>query len=376
MSEFDISRGTVSWFASSAPLTVAIFAAPLGIYLTRFSLKKTFVIGAFLQGAGILAPFCINYPSLLLTRALFALGTTLTVPVATAIAAEWFTSREMPLVNGFAMSFNNLGNALAYLATVPIATFISWKAPMVAYGAFAVTCATAWLIFGRDRKTGGIAREGIQPQDRVKIPQISIKQVLSQRSTILLALATMGSWSLSNAIGSWLPTYYHEVFKMPLEGASSITAIITGAGVFASVFGGMLSMRLGVRRPFLIIPGIFMGLAAMSSLLFNNLVSICFSVAFFGIFSNVKNAILYTIPMELPNTSKVTGSVIISVFLAAGNFGNFMGPLIVGYLTDTTGSYLPGFIICSVFSLALVVAGLMLPETGPRARKAAVQATV
>ncbi len=52
-----------------------------------------------------------------------------------------------------------------------------------------------------------------------------------------------------------------------------------------------------------------------------------------------------------------------------GNFGTFMGPLITGYLADLTGSYLPGIIIFAVFSLSLLVAGLMLPETGPAARK-------
>jgi cyanate permease len=43
--------------------------------------------------------------------------------------------------------------------------------------------------------------------------------------------------------------------------------------------------------------------------------------------------------------------------------------LITGYLADLTGSYLPGIIIFAVFSLSLLVAGLMLPETGPAARK-------
>jgi cyanate permease len=55
--------------------------------------------------------------------------------------------------------------------------------------------------------------------------------------------------------------------------------------------------------------------------------------------------------------------------LFAGNFGNFIGPLFVGYLADLTGSFLPGFIISIVISFGLLAAGLMLPETGPRARK-------
>jgi dipeptide/tripeptide permease len=56
---------------------------------------------------------------------------------------------------------------------------------------------------------------------------------------------------------------------------------------------------------------------------------------------------LYTIPMELPNIRSRTGILVFSLMLAGGNFGNFMGPLIVGYIADLTGSYLPGYIICA-----------------------------
>jgi cyanate permease len=61
--------------------------------------------------------------------------------------------------------------------------------------------------------------------------------------------------------------------------------------------------------------------------------------------------------------------LIISAIQCGGNLGNFIGPLIVGYLADITGSYLPGFIICAVISLSLLVAGLLLQETGPKAKK-------
>lgn len=369
MKEYSINRGSAGWFASAAPLTIAIVAVPIGIVRARFSLKKAFAVGGFLQAAGILAPFCTSYLPLLLTRVCFAIGTAITVPVATAIAAEWFTARELPLLNGITMSFINLGNALAFVATVPIATVLSWKAPIVIYGAIALTCATAWAIFGRDRqKVAELSESPGTPVPETKVG-LSIRQALTQRTTILLALAVMGTWCLGNAMGSWLPGYYHEVFKMPLEKASSITAIITAAGTVACIVGGIIPMRTGRRKPFLIIPGVFMGLSAMSALLCNNPVSIFLTVACFGVFSNLQTPTLFTIPMELQNASLRTGVLIISVMQCGGSLGNFIGPLIVGYLADMTGSYLPGFIVCAVISLTLLAAALLLPETGPKARK-------
>ncbi len=369
MPVFGISRGSAGWFASVAPLTIAIVCVPLGIVGARFSLKKTFAIGAFLQAGGILAPFCTSYLAILLTRVSFAIGTAVTVPAGTAIAAEWFTNRELPLVNGVTMSLVNLANALAFIITVPIATVLSWKAPITIYGAVGLTAAVAWIIFGKDRQRAEPLREFKKSPESSPREGLSLKQALTQRSTILLAFAAIGSWCLGNSLGSWLPTYYHEVFKMPLEKASSITAIITGAGTIACIVGGILPLRTGRRKPYLIIPGVFMGVSALSAVLFNNIAVIYLSVALFGIFSNLQIPTLFTIPMELHNSSSRTGVIILSVMQAGGNLGNFIGPLLVGYLADITGSYLPGFFVSAAISLSLFIAGLLLPETGPSARK-------
>jgi MFS family permease len=368
--EYGISRGTAGWYASAAPIAVAILAVPIGIVGAKFSLKKLFAVGALLQAAGVFAPFCSGYGLILLIRVLYAIGTAITVPIATAIMAEWFSARELPFMNGLTVSFVSLGNTLAFVATVPLATVLFWRAPITIYGAFAFTSAAAWMIFGRERikEKPESPTTGVLSSQKLKL---SIKKALTQRSTVILALAVMGAWCLSNAMGSWLPTYYNEVFNIPLASASSITAIITITGVAASITGGLLSMRIGRRKPFLITSGIFMGVFALTSILFNNHALIFLGVALFGFFANLQNASIYTIPMELPDVSPRTGAVVFSLMLAGGNFGNFLGPLIVGYMADMTGSYLPGFVACAVISLMVFVAGLLLPETGPEARKTA-----
>ena len=368
MNEFGISRGSAGWYASAAPIAVVVLALPIGILGAKYSLKKTFAVGAFLQASGILIPLFSSYDLVILTRVLFAVGTAITVPLATAILSEWFNARELPFINGITISFVSLGNAVAYTATIPIATFLSWRYSIFIYGAFAFTCALAWLIFGKEQKNRKPLTQAIQKAALVQ-PNISIKEAITRKSTIILGLGVMGAWCLGNAIGSWLPTYYHEVFNMPLEKASIITAIVTVAGVVASILGGMLSMRIGKRRPFLMISGIFMGVFALTCVLFNNMALIFVSVALFGLFANLHNASIYTIPMELPDMNPRTGSIVFSFMLAAGNFGNFIGPLIVGYARDFTGSYIPGFIICAVLSLGLLFAGILIPETGPGRRK-------
>jgi cyanate permease len=369
MAAYDINRGTAGWFASIGPLAIVILSIPLGIFGTRYSLKKTFAVGAFLQAAGLLTPLCGDYIPLLATRACYALGAGITFPLIPAIAAEWFSPREIPLINGIAIAFNSLGNAMVFLITVPIATALTWQAPLTIYGGFALFTAISWMIFGKDRKKEKVEPKEGRPAMPVKRPELSIRQVLTQRSTIILTLATMCCWGLGNSVGAWLPTYYHQVFNMPLAKASSITATITIVGTFACLAGGFLPLRFGRRKPFLIIPGALMGISALAAVLFNNTVIIYFSIACFGVLSSLHSPSVFTIPFELPDMSSRNAAIMAYALQFGGNTGSVIFPLLVGYLADLTGSYLPGFIISAVLSLALLAAGLILPETGPLARK-------
>lgn len=375
--EFGISPGSAGWFASIAPLTVAIVAVPIAIIGARFSLKKTFAVGALFLTAGVFIPFVHSYIPLLLIRVLFACGSATMVPAASAITAGWFTSRELTVVNGITVSYTNLTGAMAFLVTVPIALALTWRAPIFIYACIALSFAIAWIIFGKEQRQDQVVRE-VKPDPKDskidRIPEFSVRRVLTKRSTILIALATMGSWGLTNTLGAWLPTYYHDVFDIPLEKASSIAAITMGTGVIVSLAGGVLSQRLGRRKPFLIIPGVFMGLTALSAVLFDNLAVIIPMIIMFGIFSALQIPTLYTIPFELPDATPRTGGVVMFALQSGGNFGSFIGPLITGYLADLTGSYLPGFIICAVLSLNLLVAGLLLPETGTGAKKVTLKA--
>ena len=242
---------------------------------------------------------------------------------------------------------------------------------MVIYACFAFTGAIAWIIFGKQKpKETAVVKANGEPLREAK-PEFSVRKALTQRSTILIALAVMGSWGLTSAMGAWMPTYYHQVFNMPLQTASSIAAITMGTGIVISIVGGILPQRLGRRKPFLIVPGIFMGLTALLAVLFNNMAVIIIMVILFGIFSGLQIPTLYTLPFELPGATPRSGAVVMFALQCGGNFGAFLGPLIAGYMFNLTGSYLPGFIICAVLSMSLLVVGLMLPETGPAAKKVA-----
>lgn len=367
--EFELSRTVAGWYASIAPLAIAAVSLPVNFLVSRFGLKRMFTIGAFLLAMGVFAFFTSEYFPLLIFRACFAVGTAIIIPVATAITAEWFNDRELPVVNGIGMSFINIGNGIAFAVTIPIAGALAWNAPIIIYGAFALVGALSWLILGRDSRTVPAETETDVNQVLEKRSDLSFRQILKNRAAWMMTLSVTVAWALGNAVGSWLPDYYYSVFNIPLDKASSILTIATIGGTCASIAGGILSNRLGRRKPFMIAAGVGTGLAALLAILFNNTAAIYTGVALFGIFGGICVSSWFTIPMEIPGMSVHSGVIVIAMMQVGGNLGNFISPLVVGALVDSTGSYLPGFLTFIVLSFGMMIAGLLLPETGPAARR-------
>ena len=151
---------------------------------------------------------------------------------------------------------------------------------------------------------------------------------------------------------------------MPLSAAGSLVGLAPLAGVVALVLAGVLSMRVARRRPFLIFPGVIGGVGGFATFLLAGLGGIIPALLLFGFGAWFYLPLLFTIPMEAPDATPERVSVVLATIGTLGGFLSFVAPLAVGMLTDVLGSYVPGFMIFAVLSWSLVVAGVMLPETG------------
>ena len=172
-----------------------------------------------------------------------------------------------------------------------------------------------------------------------------------------------------NGLMSWLPSYYADNFGLSLSTASFIPGVATVLGIPISLIGSYLLTRIGPRKPFVIISGFLIGFGALMTFLVNNLVLIYAGIAIFGMCFSIFLPVLLTLAMEIPGMNPQRAAIVIAIALAIGNFAGFFGPLVVGLLKDTTGSYLPGLLVCSILSFSLLVGGLLLPETGNRAKQ-------
>lgn len=365
MEEYHVNRTTIGLLQSVLPLTGSFFNILSAIVVARIGLRKAFLAIAIFMSVGILTLLATTFPLLLAIRAVFGAAAGLFPPVAAGLVMQWFSDRELPLANGCHVLSISLGMAITAFITVPLANAFGWRTPLSAYGMIPLLVALVWLVLGK--KAG--SKVGVNTPGADATLTIPFREVFKHKVTFLLGFGFTGAYSLWFMANAWLPTYYYEVFHIPLAQAGFIMGLLNFVGMTATIVGSILPARTGLRKPFFIIPGFLIVLAGFGSFSVNNLAIIYMSVMTLGACALVYIPSMLTLPMELPGMNPRLVGMIVGVAFGIGHGIGFLAPITVGYLADTTGSYLPGFIFWSIVSSSLLICGLLLPETGPGRRR-------
>ncbi len=357
--DYQIDRATASLLVGALPLIQTFLTVPASMLAAKIGQKRAYALGALLMSAGLLTPLG-GFPMTLALRIVSGAGIAFVLPLSGAIVMGWFSLKSLPVVNSLNIVGQSLGIAIAMFAAPFLGLSLGWRAAPTIIGGITLAAAMAWLLLGRQSKqtddVGDASGSG------------TILQVLGQRTTILLGLAFVGGFGQNVAMSTWLPSYYSQVLGFPLETAGLMVSLIPLFGIVGALAGGFLPTIVGLRRPFIMASGLFLTVFGLGSFLLPSQPLLMGSLVMLGIFSFLFVPVAFTLPMELPGATPVKVGMMLAVALSMGNFAGFLSPLLVGFLTDLTGTYLLGLSIAAVSSLTLFICGALLPETGPRAR--------
>ncbi|MFZ5477528.1 MAG: CynX/NimT family MFS transporter [Myxococcota bacterium] len=344
-------------------VSIAKIVAPLltGLLAVRFGVKRTLLVGSALIAASAVAPFAPGFELFLASRFVFGVGGAMVVTLLGPAVLQWFPKDEMPIVNALNNVAVNTGITITLFLTVPLAARLGWRDVLLAYSLVSVALTVAWAVFGRERgEAGGKAAGDARYRD-----------VWRMRETWLVALCFSGPLSLYLAFNTFLPRYYVEAFGMEKAAASQYTGLFNLVGIPAAVIGGWATRRLGLRRPFLLGAGTLIGFAAFGMFLSPDPRVLLASAVVLGACLFVGASPLVTTAMELPGMTPAKVGLVMGTMLSFSYVLSSASPLLVGWLRDTTGSYVPGFAVWAAYSWVVALGGWLLPETGTRAPAAA-----
>jgi MFS transporter, ACS family, hexuronate transporter len=308
-------------------------------------------------------------------RFLLGLGEAPNFPAALKTVAEWFPKRERALSTGIFNSGANIGAIVAPLAAPWIAIHFGWPWAFVSMAAIGIVWIFLWVTtYHRPEKHPKVcAAELSYIQSDPVEPAVVIPwaKLIPHRQTWAFITGKFLTDPVWWFFLYWYPKFLNTHFSLTLGALGWPLAIVYTMSMGGSIAGGWLSAQLlkrgwslnAARKTAMltcaltVVPIVF---AATARQLWLSVVLVGLATASHQGWS----ANLFTLPSDMFPKRAVASVVGIGGF--GGAIAASLIALLTGYILQTTGSYLPMFVIASsAYLLALLVIQILTPKLQP-----------
>jgi multidrug resistance protein len=343
--------GLVGLLASAYALPTAIFAPVFGPLSDRRGRRSGMLIGlTIFSVAAAACTVAPTLPLLLLARAINGLGAAIATPATLAYAGDLPSARERTRTLAIVLSAFPFSTLIGLPIGALVTGLFGWRAAFgfVLLVAIAAAVAISRLPIDRPRAA---ARRGYLASYRV---------ILRDRRALGVLLVTFAWFAGTFGYFVYQAEFFHEAFDLPTSVAGLSYLVVGVVGVAATRLSGRFLHAVGPRRAVLI------GIAAFSIAAFLMpltrvalpLALLVFAGWAFGTWFGIPG--IQTIVAGLSNELRGT---MLAFNSSAQNFGNVLGPAIVGQVLAIGGFSLAGPWSSFVGLVAFVIAWRLLPRT-------------
>lgn len=340
--DFQLSATRKGFVVAVPILAGSLLRVPMGIAAERFGPKRTGVVGLVLTALPLLLGWFGAQHVLGLTVVGLLLGIAgASFAVALPLASRWYPPRLQGLVMGIAGAGNS-GTVIAAFYAPRLAERVGWHA---VFGLALIPVVIALAVYVL------LARESsLQPPARPLREYLAVLRVGDTWWFNLFYTVTFGGFV---GLASYLPIFFHDQYGLSRVMAGNLTALCVLLGSLLRPVGGALADRFsGLRVLALLyvgIGGVMVGLSVLPALP----VAAAFLLTGMSGLGMGNGAVFQLVPQRFRGEL----GVVTGVVGAAGGFGGFLLPTLLGVLKDFTGSYGSGFV---VFGLAAVGCAALL----------------
>ena len=344
---FGWSHARVSWITAGLSLAIGVSAPIAGWLLDRIEARFVMGAGALIATLGL---FCAShspgFEPLLLSVILLGigLGASTWLPAATVVA-NWFPDRR-----GMALGIVTAGmEAGGMVMTLTVGSMIAAHGWRAGYFTVAVPglliVVPLLMIFVRTRPAGAASQSVAERADA--LPGYEVREALRTRAFWMLVVAQL---SYGLAVGG---TFHHlvaflEGLSYSLHSATLVVSIVLGLAAVGKAAMGELGDRIGGKNALAI--GFAMIAAGVFILL--NARQVPMLVLWLIVVGIAGAAPVALVPMVTAETLGLKRFGTLFGWLGSVvTVGLFIGPLLVGWMTDVTGSYTTPFELCALICL-------------------------
>jgi CP family cyanate transporter-like MFS transporter len=333
-------------------LMMGLLAIPSGLIMARLGVKVVLLSSLILIGAGGgLRAFTSNAASLFAFTALTGAGIGLLQPALPRLVKDRFTGRSGVVTGLYSTGFTTgaiFGSALAVPVLLPLSGGLSWRGPFLVWSSIVWLTLLGWLFVGG---WSARARDSLAPFARV----------FRNRTCWLASGLFLAQSILFYILNSWLTSYY-QTFGFSLAKAASTVALLSGGSIVGAFAGPALSDRTG-RRPALF-AGAVGALIGIVGLILWPQQGFWLWPAIMGMATAVIFTVCLVVPVDAATSDEV--GAFSGLMLTVGYSGVVVGPPLIGFLRDTTGSNFLGLLVMLAIALAQLGLAAIFPETAPQ----------
>ncbi|MBI1736695.1 MAG: MFS transporter [Candidatus Rokubacteria bacterium] len=338
--------------------TYASMQLPVGLATDRWGARRVMLTCLAALAVGTLAfAASATYLTAFLARMLVGLGAAAVWVPGMRLISEWFPSQERGRATGVMSSGGGIGGTLGLIVVPWLATYWGWR---IAYGAMVVPAVVTFVLVALLMRSGGTTHVG--PPSRG-----TLRRVIARRELWTVNMNVVCSYGAYFSFITFLPSYLVRALGYGDAQAGVITALITGGTIVSWPLAGLVSDRLGRRKPLLL-------LGQMASVLvplaFAWIVPLFGAAAMAIAFASgllVGGLILPSV-MIVEMFPREEAATAMGVVNSASFVGGIFLPIVLGAIVDATGSFTHAFIVAAAIEVVALVFATLVPETGPRGR--------
>jgi len=347
--DLDLSETQMGWIFSAFTISYALFEIPAGWMGDRYGprsvlMKVVLMWSVFTAATGA----AWNYLSMVVCRFLFGVGEAGCFPNVTKIFTIWLPSSERVRAQGLLWLSARWGGAFTPLLVAAVLAMVNWRVAFALFGCLGVIWAVGFYRWFRDRPADhpGVNAAELALLDGAERNAPSHAKIpwgrLCSSPTVLLLWLQYFCMSYGWYFYiTWLPTYLREARGVSLEKSAVLAGLplfFGGIGCFA---GGWIAKRLAessgdVRRARKLVACTGLFAAGAMLVLATRINDPVFAMVALGLasFSNdLAMAPDWAACMDVGG--RLAGSLSGSMNMM-GNLGGAVGPVVVGYILQST----------------------------------------